>query len=56
MKVLSNLVTLQNVSVLDGGAFAASLTLVALATALSAYGPARRATRVEPSETLRAEG
>ena len=56
MKVLSNLITLQNVSVLDAGAFAASLALVALATALAAYAPARRATRLDPSETLRAEG
>ena len=56
MKVLSNLITLQNVSVLDAGAFAASFALVALATAMAAYGPARRATRVDPSETLRAEG
>ena len=56
MKVLDDLVTLQNVSVLDAGAFAMSLALVALATALAAYAPARRATRVEPSETLRAEG
>ena len=38
MKVLSTLITLQNVSVLDLGAFAASLALVAVATALAAYG------------------
>jgi ABC-type lipoprotein release transport system permease subunit len=40
----------------DIGAFAVGLALVTAATALAAYAPARRATRVDPSETLRAEG
>jgi hypothetical protein len=56
LKVLSAAIQLQNVSVLDAGAFLVALALVAGATALAAFVPARRATRVDPAETLRAEG
>jgi predicted permease len=56
LKVLSAAIQLQNVSVLDAGAFLVALGLVAGATALAAFVPARRATRVDPAETLRAEG
>jgi ABC-type lipoprotein release transport system permease subunit len=55
MQVLSTFVRLENVSVVDAGAFAAGLLLVAAAVALASYAPARRATRVDPSDTLRAE-
>jgi ABC-type lipoprotein release transport system permease subunit len=43
------------VSVLDGIAFAGALGLVLAATAFAAYHPARRATRVDPAVTLRAD-
>jgi putative ABC transport system permease protein len=48
-------VRLDNVSVIDLGAFAVSVALVVGAVALASYGPARRAARVEPSLMLRAD-
>jgi len=56
MKILSSLIRLDNVSVLDPGAFALSVALIAGAVALASYGPARRAARVDPSVMLRADG
>ena len=55
MKLLSTVVRLDNVSVIDPGAFAVSVALVVGAVALSSYGPARRAARVDPSLMLRAD-
>jgi predicted permease len=56
MKLLSTVVRLDNVSVIDPGAFAVSVALVVGAVALASYGPARRAARVDPSLMLRADG
>ena len=55
MKLLSTVVRLDNVSVIDPGAFAVSVALVVGAVALASYGPARRAARVDPSFMLRAD-
>jgi len=56
MKALDAAVRLQTISLVDVGPFAAGLVLITAATALAAYQPARRATRVDPAETLRADG
>ena len=55
MKALSAAIQLQSVSLLNVVPFAAGLALVLAATAVAAFQPARRATRVDPAETLRAE-
>ena len=55
MKVLSSAIHMSRVSVLDGPSFSGALALVLAATALAAYHPARRGTRVDPSVTLRAD-
>jgi ABC-type lipoprotein release transport system permease subunit len=55
MQTLSALIELRQVSFVDAASFAAALVLVGAATALAAYAPSRRATRVDPAETLRAE-
>jgi putative ABC transport system permease protein len=55
MKALSAAIQLQSVSLLNVVPFAGGLTLVLAATAAAALQPARRATRVDPAETLRAE-
>ena len=56
MMTLRSIIRLQNVSVLDAGAFAASAAVIAAAAGLATYVPARRSARIDPSETLRADG
>ncbi len=56
MWLLSSVIRLRTVSVLDGAAFAAGIAVVVAATALAAYQPARRATRVDPAHALHTEG
>ena len=56
MKLLSTVIRLENVSVIDAGAFAASVVIVAGAVGLASYGPARRASRIDPSSMLRTDG
>jgi len=55
MKLLSGFVRLENVSVVDAGAFAVAIVLVGGAVALASYGPAKRATRVDPSMMLKGD-
>ena len=55
MKALSSVIQMRNVSIVDAGAFAAAVLLVSAAAALAAYVPARRATRIDPSQALMAD-
>jgi len=55
MKLLSTVVHLDNVSVVDLLFFKMSIVLIVSAVFLAAYGPARKASRVDPSTMLRAE-
>jgi predicted permease len=55
LKTLDSVIELRAVSVLDPVAFAAAVLIVVLASLVAAYYPSRRATRVDPAETLRAE-
>jgi putative ABC transport system permease protein len=56
MKLLSTVVRLDNVSVIDPCAFVISSVLIGSAVGLASYGPARRASRIDPSAMLRADG
>jgi hypothetical protein len=56
MATLRAVIRLENVSVLDAGAFAASAAVIGAAAGLATYWPARRAAHIEPSQTLRADG
>jgi predicted permease len=53
LKFLSSIITLDNVSVLDAGAFLIGLAAIAGAIGLAAWAPARRAARVDPTSMLR---
>jgi len=55
LKALTSVVRLQTISLLDATAFAAAVALVVGAAVLAAYQPARRATRIDPSQALRAD-
>jgi predicted permease len=54
-RILSAFARTQTISFIDAGAFATGLILVAAATLFAAYEPARRASRVDPSQTLRSD-
>jgi predicted permease len=54
--ILSAIIPLQNVSVLDPRAFATALVIVALAAAVATFMPSQKATRIDPSNVLRADG
>ena len=53
--VLNAIVPLENVALLDFGAFTVAAAILAAATAAASYYPARRATRIDPSDALRAD-
>ena len=55
LKVLNAAIPLNTISLVDVVAFAAGLVLVIAATLVAAYQPARRATRIDPAQTLRAD-
>ena len=55
LQVLSTVIRLQRVTLIDIVAFGGGFLVVMVATALAAYQPARRATRVDPAQTLRAD-
>ena len=55
LQILGATIRFRAVSLLDGVAFGAGLALVVAAAALAAYQPARRAARVDPALTLRAD-
>jgi ABC-type antimicrobial peptide transport system permease subunit len=52
---LASVVHLRNVTLLDAGAFVTGVVLVVVATLAATSQPALRASRVNPSETLRTE-
>ena len=55
LKILSSLVRLQTLTLVDAVAFVVGVILVAVATLFASYEPARRASRVDPARTLRAD-
>jgi predicted permease len=55
MKILSSFVHLDNVSVVDAGAFVAAIALVSVAVILASYAPARRAALTDPAQVLKSQ-
>jgi ABC-type antimicrobial peptide transport system permease subunit len=55
MKLLSSAIEMRNVSVVDAVSFSMAVALVSAAAALAAFFPARRASRTDPSQALRAD-
>jgi predicted permease len=55
MKLLGSVIRLQEVSVVDPGAFAVGIVLVSFAVMFASYGPARRSTRVDPALILKGD-
>jgi ABC-type antimicrobial peptide transport system permease subunit len=53
--VLAAIVPLKNVSILNGTAFVSGTLVVAIAAASAVFFPSRRATRIDPSQSLRAD-
>jgi ABC-type antimicrobial peptide transport system permease subunit len=56
LAILNAIVPLENVSLLDGSAFAAGVAIVTLSALPATMFPSHRAARVDPSHVLRAEG
>jgi putative ABC transport system permease protein len=55
LQLLGATVRMRALSLFDGVAFAAGLAIVMIAATIAAYQPARRAARVDPAFTLRAD-
>ena len=55
MQALSAAIQLRTITLLDAGAFATGVLVVATATLFAAYRPARHATRIDPSQTLHSD-
>jgi putative ABC transport system permease protein len=55
LQILGATVRFSAVSLVDGVPFAAGLALVIASAAIAAYQPARRAARLDPAQTLRAD-
>jgi predicted permease len=55
MTLLRAVAPLRGISFIDAGAFASGMAVVIAAAVFAAYAPARRASRIDPSITLRAD-
>jgi macrolide transport system ATP-binding/permease protein len=55
MTLLQAAAPLRGIAFVDAGAFAAGMAIIIAAAVLAAYAPARRAARIDPSITLRAD-
>jgi len=55
MKALGTVIQSRTITLVDAAAFSSGILLVATATLLAAYYPARNATRIDPMQTLHAD-